>query len=346
LLLLGYLLACIIHPPLWIFFDRNPQYVRVTETGFEALNADSTKIWTTDYNCVLKPAESYWKVGDLDDDGYNEVAVMPKAVETSTCECNARLYVYSDNGKLLFDRQGAIFGEYPGDFNLQQPYSPSPIDFLHIAQEPVILTRAYRSNPARIHLRFWTSTGDSLGWYINAGHSGTHGECFSTAGQFGLSFLSYNNRMDCACLFILAHDSSYGASPPYNDPHYDLSRVKHSNQIRYVLFPRTNLNIKAMAIYNFPWKIVAESDSVLRADIEELSLHRAEVSYYFNRDLRVFHVTPSDEFINERKILIADGKLQRSDALTAEQIRDAVTYWIDSAWVTEGELRTQEINRD
>lgn len=346
LLALVYLMMSIIYPKAWVGFDRNPQYVRVIETGFEALNADSSVVWSTDLGCVLKPAESFWKVGDLDDDGRNEVAFMPKAVETSTCKSNARLYVYGDNGKLRFDRPGIIYGEYPGDFNLQQPYSPFVIDFLDIAEEPVILTRVYRSSPARIHLRFWSATGDSLGWYINAGHNGTYGDWFSSTSQFGLSFLSYNNRMDCACLFILAHDSSYGASPPYTDPELDLSHLKHANQIRYVLFPRTNMNKAAIARYNPPMRILVESDSVLRADIWQLVPIRSEISYYFNRELRVFEVGLSDDFINQRKILIADGKLPRSEAMTTEQIRNAVTYWIDDAWVTEGELRAREENCD
>jgi len=348
LLLLAYLLVCLMEPRAWILFDWNPQYVKLTETGFVAMNVDSIPLWSVQYQCESLDPRSTWKIGDLDGDGKNEVAFVPKATATSPCESNANLYVYDHKGRQLFQRQCAIPGEYPGDNSLEQPYTPEDIDFLQIADGTVIITRVYRSYPARLHLRFWNAMGDSLGWYINAGFSGARGQNFLCKRRSEMVFLSFNNRMDCACLFALDPDSSFGVSPPYTDPEYDLEDIRPGNQICHVLFPRSDVNRATHTQYNSPNGLFIEPDNGLRVDVIEASgkAPAGGLSYYLDSDFRVVNVKADDCFFTVyRDRLVKEGKLpavDRSEYLA--KMRHSVKYWADSGWVTEGQLRAAETN--
>ncbi|MEE9442393.1 MAG: hypothetical protein V3V99_06975 [candidate division Zixibacteria bacterium] len=335
LLALLYALICIIYPKAWIGFDWNPQYVQPTETGFIALNADSVPLWSVEFDSESLTNSSKWKIGDLDDDGKNEVAFIPTTLPV--CDINANLFLYDDDKDLIFQDTCVILNEYIGDTTLQQPYFPGDIDFISKEESPIIISRIKKSFPARLHLKFWNMNGDPLGWYINAGFSGASGKCFANVQDEGLFFLSYNNRMDCACLFVLDPDSSYGTSPPYG------MNNKKGKQKCYILFPRTDLNKVNLCKYNYPGKLVVESDSLFMVEIGEMNNLSSRIRYYFNKDFRVFDVKAEDPFINARDKAVRESKLDPIEWQTyLEDLRDGVTYWIDSDWVTEGELRAAE----
>ncbi len=342
-LLLGliWLLLAVLWPQYFDpWFDDNPQYVRLTERGFEALNKDSIPVWDVEYECDSITSKSKWEIRDLDGDGKNEVAFVPEASKTLRCGSNANLFVYDCDGDLLFQRYCAKDDEYPGT---QPPCGVNPVGVEKVGGRTIIITGATRSFPARLYLMFWNPEGDLLGWYINAGYGGAFGSNFLRYSDSQFVFLGYNNRMESACLYVLEPYSSYGVSPPYTDPNIDLDNVKRGNQMYYVLFPRSDLNNSARSQYNYPSRIVAESDSINRADISALDSRNAYVSYYLNHNFRVIDVKVDDAFIVNRNTLVSKELLPPIDwSSYLARMRDMVIYWTDSGWVTEGELRAAE----
>ncbi len=236
LLALLYLMICLIYPKAWLGFDWNPEYVKLTETGFVALNADSVSLWSVEYECKSIYARSKWKVGDLDDDDRNEIAFIPHVPESASSESNNRLFVYDHDGDLLFKRNCAICGEYPGDTSPLTTYAGGGVDFIRTGDSSIIITSVCQSYPSRSHIRFWSASGGSLGWYVNAGMTQIDSDRSAKIGE-GCVFLGINNRMGCASLFILPLRSAIGVSPPYHDPVHNLENVKRGNQVCYILFP-------------------------------------------------------------------------------------------------------------
>jgi len=344
LLLLGYLLACIIHPPLWIFFDRNPQYVRVTETGFEALNADSTTLWTETYDCPrIVVNESYWRVGDINRDGKNEVAFCPKVHSSYICDCNTDLFVYDRSGNLLYRGDCAIMGEFPADNSPDAPYSPLPVDFIQCGDSIVILTRAYISNPARTHYRFWSANGDPMGWYIHFGHNGGHAESFVQWKNDMIFILDYNNPVGRICVFGIDPLHSRGVGPPYDSHNYDLSQCTRGNQLVYLTLPQSDVNKAAFETYVQPQSISAIGPDSLKIEVRESETLKAFLEYYLDSNLRIFRVKAPDGYIKARNRLVHDGKLRPIDWNSyLSDLRDSVQYWSDSGWVSEGALRAAE----
>ncbi len=346
LLILAYFLLCMIYPKAWVGFDWNPASVELTETGFVALNADSRSLWSVEYECELLYARSQWTMSDLNGDGMNDVVFMPMASPNAPCRSNAHLFAYDHTGKELFARQGAVLGEYVSDTSANFPYSAGLIDVVQVSGTSVIVSRVYASYPARYHIKMWSTDGDSLGWYINSGYSGVVNEkCFAVDRYGNLMFLALNNRMGCACFFVIAPDSSYGVSPPYPEWLRGQRGLRHGNQLCYLLFPRTDINREIELDYNGPFRIVINSSDEIRVDIGESKEPECNLSYFLDENFRVTHVKADDRFIPLRRRLIDEGKLPSVDLSTyLANLVDSVTYWTDSGWVTEGELRALEKN--
>jgi len=348
LVVLGYLLLCLIEPRAWPLFDRNPQYLHLRTDGFDILNADHTRIGSKTFPCECDTVESRWTVGDLDKDSRNEFAYILKAVETSPCSLNAVLFVYDDDNRRLFDRSCVILGEYPGDTSLQKPYRPGYVDFIDLGDSAIVRTGVTISNMARTHMKFWSRTGDQVGWYINQGFGGDPPGRIYSQGRDGLWLAAYNNRMKNSAgkagqaLFKLRPTGSRGVSPPYlPTPDGDVSKCQRGNQLQYIVFPPTDVVDVSVIPYAGIRGIVPEPDGGLHVAIAHGGPpHDAEVWYYVNREGRVWSLQEDDYFWPVRDSLVAEGKLPQVDHDRYRQsLLESVMYWTDSGWVTEGRLR-------
>ncbi|MEW5796693.1 MAG: hypothetical protein AB1772_10090, partial [Candidatus Zixiibacteriota bacterium] len=341
-LLLGltYLLVCLIYPKAWVGFDWNPRHVSLMVAGFETMNRDSVFLWYHEFDCDLLASDSRWQVGDIDGDGKNEIAIAPKL--SSTCVGNAELFVFDDNGRQLFRRSCTIPDEYPVVTTQNLYYGAGYIDIINTNRGSIVLSRAERSYPAHKQFKFWNARGDLVGWYTNAGQSGAHGNCFKVLQDTGFCFLSFNNRMDCACLFVLNPFGSYGVSPPYVDSQYPaVSQARRGNQLCYILFPRTDVNFCVNELYDNPYLLQRDEDSVLRVSISEKGADGAILDYYVSASFRVFRVRASDKYQKVRDSLVNDGRLP--DIVWTsylDSLASTVKYWTDSGWISEGALRS------
>jgi len=342
LLALLYVLVSLIYPKAWIGFDRNPKYVHQTETGFVALNADSVALWEKEFGCdvVMSLAR---QVGDINGDGKNEVAVVPQT--NAACSCHVNLFVYEGGGNLLFRGDCSIQGEYPGDTTRFQSYSTRELMFIRHDDTVFILTSLTQDEPSRTHYKFWNPDGALRGWYVVAGSVWCWPKLNARGSCQELLFYGANNRLSSACVFVLPVDTMYGVSPPYSDSDYDLTWVKPGNQLKYIFFPQTDFNRATNWPYNRLQDLKFEGNGSIKANVIEGSDDvRCNVFYHLDSNLRVFAVTHSDVFKDFRADFVDAGKLQPvndwGEYIT--NLRDAVSYWTGSGWVTEGELRAAE----
>ena len=337
-----YALTCIIYPKAWIGFDWNPEYVTVDTHGFTAFNKDSVPLWSHMYDLGELTLGSPWSVGDIDSDGDNEVLF---ALTTTTInEENAALYVYDYSGRLLWRRHCVILNQFPGDTTLLQSYDASCIEFVSSGDSTIIITRINQCFPARTHIKFWNAWGDSLGWYVNGGCGGRIQGMTLDYNDSTYLWICINNRAGCASLMALRKNGSYGVSPPNLGVVLDSCFVTPGNQFAYILFPRTDVTMNENLRYNHPGEIRFGIDSTLKIVVNEgESSKNYGVFYYLNSDLRVAEVRVSDGFISRRETLVDDSVLPPVQGPTYKaRLLDAVTYWTDSGWVTEGELRAAE----
>jgi len=128
------------------------------------------------------------------------------------------------------------------------------------------------------------------------------------------------------------------------------------NQVKYILFPPTDLNRHLNYKYNILGDITVRPDSVIIVGtIEDIELHYSvfyylnfdllhySVIYYLNLDFRVETAVLGDAFTAKRKNLVEQGKLPYiSDSLYTSELMHSVAYWTDSGWITEGEIQKLE----
>jgi len=336
LLVLAYLLVCLIYPKAWLFFDWNPEYVKLIDGELLVLNSDSTIVWTKTYECdelsnIYKP-----EIGDIDGDGKNEIGYMPRYEADCDDLPDHHFFIYDDDGTLLFKGNSIILDEYPGDSTYNLNYIGGKIIFVTLNYNSIIVSHAYRSYPARTHIRIWDCDGKDRGWYINSGfvdlkYSGD----FNGDGQKELYFGGVNNRTQNAVVFALKPDSSFGVSPPYTSEDYNLHEVLYGNQLIYIKFPQTDvLKHYSSRVYNTVHRVMLDSEASLRVDTKEIDDNDyAGITYLFNNNYELISAKANDLY-NKRRVEIPLGN--NKDQVPIDNymdiLTDSVVYWTHSGW--------------
>ena len=328
-----YALICDLFPKAWVGFDWNPEFVQVTEYGIEVLNKDSLFLWSVKCECKEINKKLVWDAGDLNGDGKNEIAFAPSSI--GPCDKNAVLYVYDSEGELLFNR--SMVQRMPND-EVGDQFEPAHALFQTLNDRCVIITVASRSGPARGHVRIWSRTGDSLVTYVNKGFPGP---CLlidvDSNGEDEMLFSGINNPMACVCLFALGDGPCSGESPP-REPGPGPEDV-------YLLVPPTGVSRQLVEQYNCVLVVSEEAPGRLKVVVcENISQNsRCHLSYYFDKRMRVTSVLAHDSYITQWESFVEQGLLpDESLDSVQERARDNVTYWTDSGWVTESDLRAIE----
>ena len=345
LAVLIYLLVCFFYPKVWIGFDRNPARINPTHTGFYVTNANGQFLWDKENICPAFDSiegRVEWLMGDLDGDSKNEVLVLPPGSSTEFCKLDAHLIVFDHDGTLLFERNGRIQGEYPGDDSDTLHYYAANLQILNISGKKVIMTTVTADYPARSFHKFWSTDGELLGWYVQAGYGGAIPDrSLALDTQSRLLVLHVNNRLRGVGFYALYPESAYGVSPPYTDPDWDLSRVRKGNQVCYISFPKSDLSIALGSLYDYSSQLRLQADGV-RADVVPGDGHRSQgaLTYFIDNSFRVRKVSASDRFIEVWDSLSKANALPNPNLdRHLEDLLKLVAYWSDSGWVTEGQLR-------
>jgi hypothetical protein len=340
------------------WFDSNPVYAisNPATNSLEAYNRDSTLLWADMLSCLISKltsdaigSASFGKPSDFGGDGRNEVVFLPRIDEA--CDSQAYVRFYSHEGNLLWARNAAILGRCPMD-TVGVHYDAGYLKIAETRQGPVIVSTVSQELPARSHIRFWNATGDSLGWYIHWGHLGEPKAVdIDHDGQDELLFTGFNNRNRCVGLLVLRPDAAQGFSPTELGIGEKHQWWIPGNQLAYILFPKSDVGRvpgELPAGYNAPGPggIPVADDAQIQVYVSESAEFEGSPTLIYTMDhrFRVIQVTMTDILITHRRQLVTEGKLPPIENAVAyySSIRDAVTYWTDSGWVTEGQLRAAE----
>ncbi|HEQ99132.1 MAG TPA: hypothetical protein ENO22_07310 [candidate division Zixibacteria bacterium] len=352
---LAYLLLCQIYPRAWIFFDSNPSHLVLNSNanGYIVMNSGNEKLWDIDFqDHSISSDKTYYDIANLDSDNELELALIPFSEELhrDTMDLDtvaANLYVFDDNGDFLLRRCAIIPNQYPGDTTYDQLYRPGDIRVIEVDGQPMIVTMVSRSGPYRAHIRFWSHSGDSLGWYINQGSCRLHycGD-INGDGASEIVFAGNNNRDSCGALFILPVRNIEGVSPPYEDLYYDLTRVKRGNQLAYMGFPPTDLNRISTSAYNAAEHFYKDSEGTFQVITDERFTDKpmaCGIIYYLNSSLRIFKASADDYFKRMRRQAIDSSLINNiPDQEYYVKLVDSVLYWKGGRWISEGQLREIE----
>jgi hypothetical protein len=341
LVMLCLILGWLIWPWLRSVTDDHIVSLKQRHNRVAAINRYGRVVWHHEYPVDSLVTGCPTVAYDLDRDGLNEVGFFIFAGRESPDQ--ARVDFFNHDGTLRFRLDARIPGQYPGDYERQDVYSQGMLQVVEVQGAPIIITGANAHNPSRYHLKLWSAEGSQLGWYVNAGvvDKGLVWD-FEGDGTEELVFPGYNIRMRSAALLVLKVRGSEGVSPPYQDEQYDLSRVIPGNQLRYLLFPPSDLTlVYGYRIYNSPGGIHDVSSAGLRLNTKEGGVPGEDgremtwnIYYYLDNSLKVTRVDVEDGFKAWRELLVREGKLP--DVLWTAYFRDlqaAVRRWDGNGWV-------------
>ena len=359
LILLLAVLAYLVTPERYLpWFDNNPVFA-ISNPGtnsLEAYNRDSTLLWADVLSCPISKvtSEAIWSSSfgrpyDFDGDGLNEVVFLPQIDEI--CDDRAFLRFYSHDGQLLWKRNAALLGRYPKDTAGVQ-YDAGFLRTVETSTGPVIVSIVNQEMPARSHIRLWNPTGDPRGWYIHWGHGMIQKTVdVDLDGAEEILFTGFNNRNHCVGLLVLKPDSVQGFSPIEPGVENEYSWWVPGTQAAYILFPMSDVGRVPGELpvgYNAPGPngVRLADDGQIQVYVSESVNYesRSQLIYTIDHRFRVVKVVMNDFLVTHRRQLVAEGKLPPIEDARAyfATLRDAVTYWTNSGWVTEGQMRAAE----
>ncbi|HWO56215.1 MAG TPA: hypothetical protein VNN55_01485 [bacterium] len=337
------ILGWLVWPWLRSVIDDHIVNLEQRRNGIVALNRYGRVVWDHVYLPDTLENDCPKVVYDLDRDGKNEAGFYVSTGRES--QDQARIDIFNHDGTLRFRLDARILGQYPGDYEGQEVYTPGLLQIVEVQGAPLIITGANGQNPSRFHVKIWSAQGELLGWYVNAGVvSQGLARDFDGDGTDDLVFPGYNIRMRSVALFVLKARGSEGVSPPYQDEQYDMSRVIPGNQMRYMLFPPSDLTlVYGYRIYNSYGGIYDVSSVGMRLNTREGGVPGEDgremswqIYYYLDDSLRVNRVDVEDAYKARREMLVREGKLP--DVLWPEYFRDlqaAVRGWDGTGWVPD-----------
>jgi hypothetical protein len=338
-LLLGFIIADQLLPEcVKPWGDCNPAFVQSAGDELHVFNADSTMIWKREFECPLVYIRSNSAVADLDGDGTREVLLLVQ--NERLCQSTHHLLALRCDGQMLWEGDCRIPNEYPGDVGDSMWYAGAVLHVVWVNKEPVIITDLIQDNPSRNLYKFWDRKGAQKSWYINAGAAGL--PLVIDLHDDEIVFAGTNRRLLGAAVFALQADSTMGASPPYKDPEYDLSRVKPGNQLNYVVCPATRLCRERRVLYPNV-EVLQSSASVDSTGGFVLVTHEGDslqqLFYYFDSECRVRAVDFGDLFKVDWSRMMKEDVEQIDWNALGDTLERAIKYWTDSGFVTEGALK-------
>ncbi len=345
LLLLSYFLLCLIQPKAWIFFDASPVDLQITDTRISALNNAGQEVWTHDFGFPINPSPGHFLFGNLDDDKANELVFTPRTDVAGSL--TGKMFVFDQDGAILFERECWIPSTYPSDtvaggINFKEPRCASYLK--RYKGREILVTILNDIYPARAYIKFWTTTGDLIGWLIYTGTTSlVHSEDLDADGAEDFIFAGFCNHLKCVATFVVDPAEVAGVSPPYGNPYFELNAIPRATAKQWVFFKPSRL-LEYFGAFDYQSGITFSMQDTCDFNYainEGTGTDFLQLDYQLGCDFRVSGVMLSDSYAKRFRRLVQEGLLPAvSLDEWADSIRGQVLYFQDGDFVTERQLTT------
>ena len=260
-------LALVLVGLLVYYLYRPGEPARVTFAGRKMLVWDERDrlAWQHEFAEVVtwpptEPREPPLRIVDINGDGRPELLVAPAFADATRNSGARELYCFSETGRLLWRYLPQATVTTP-DRQQRGPW--------HIVALQVVADRG----PAQI----WASLGQPDGWagplirldaagratmpFINAGVLYVLNHMRGRSGSYLLAG-GVNNEYDSGMLAVLQDDQPPASSPQTPDSRYNCRECPPGRPLRYMLFPRSEINHVNGAPYNSALLIALVGDEV------------------------------------------------------------------------------------
>lgn len=331
--------------------DRTPLELRYGPERTDILNRYGHRLWSIPQWGDLPYNNRTAILNDINGDGSSEILFMPSCANASLHA--GWLYIYSAGGDSLMALDGRICQTYPTDkMACTEAFSDvyPNVAVARVQGRLKIITVVNRNSPARAYVKVWNPDGTLSGWYINSGTGSFEYAVDLTAdGREDLVFVAYANRLNGCATFVLPADSATGISPPYVkvSDSFDLTNAPRGNQIYYaVIYPSEVARILSPQSYQggLQAKLVENKRTKIwsmEGRVQE-GLALVGLYYLFDSTFQLESVQSEDHFDKQLQVLQRSGEIVAMPReVYFDTLFNRVTYWRDSGWVTEGELRSR-----
>ncbi len=334
------------------WFDWRIDHLEFYGAKFNVVNRDGYIFWTSPEfpqpfkgeNFTRELTRNYYFNYNVDTDGQEELFFTPPILGTE-----AKLYLYDDDGTIIWEKYAFAISSYPGDSNNQFYITPSLLPYRDYQDRQCILTVSGASYPMRSQFLCFNQSGDIVsGPYINTGAAAfSYGNDFDYDGNNIQDILIFgiNNRANCAFIAVIDPNNLSGVSPPFGDDLFKTTGMPRGSQLVYVLFPKTRLslgeNIRNVVLDVTPMKKnggfevrVSEGAGILVEGEVIISPDRLPILYYrLDRNFIPTSVAFGDrqkELENQYLSRLNIEQYNDEQALYDSQINEIIVYHGDS----------------
>ncbi len=263
LIVLLYALACLISPPLWVFFDDWPAKIEVTTRSVKALNKSGYTIGAFDrFARPLVPLAYspdrhqdevvYFQIADVTGDKKPEIIICPFFEGMASGTPQGPIYVLGSQRFGGLDSLCTIplyqVTGYPGDSAGTQgtiyPWYLTRLIAMGELDNPdaTLAVVSVASYPGRGQLNVYDSQGRARGTFVNQGHF-RWTSCslvdIDSDGDKELCLGGCNNSLNAAIVGVFDPTRVDGVSPPWDSDDFVKSGMRKGSQDWYLGFPKT-----------------------------------------------------------------------------------------------------------
>ncbi len=298
LLVLIYLLACLIFPKAWIFFDWNPKTIDILPDKITAKNIKGQFLWQLDESQLdilrIDTSGSRSVLNDLNNDGNNESMLLLSPDYRISANSYCELLLVGNKGDILWDTlfcENKSIGSYQQTnqyrFRVIGPWNKfvnvrtgTGIKTLFITSTPHSagsFCKLFIIDPMSKNIQEYYHLGIITDWHIFDLYSDNIDDIIFT----GISMMY-------KCPVLLAFDNCdlSGVMPPFKDDH-----GLCGNQSFYILFPKTEIAKQQSSELQQAEFYSVDSSIIYIRTLE--SAEKTGLLYSFNNEMKCVSIFPT-----------------------------------------------------
>ncbi len=320
-------------PALIILNDRGVELWRF-DTGLENLLEENS--YRQHFQMKRKDAgdvslHPYLMIKDINQDGKNEVLFSTQTQDEFN---EGSLFCFSDKGKILWTfSAGKVMKYGPQVYTSDYRIMGFEVPDLDNDGRREILIFSTQRHFFPCQLSILDATGKRRGEYWNAGHisdlvwADTNGD-----GRKEILAVGQNNEHDQGCLVVF-DPAEVGGGSPQKVKKYICSELAPGTEKEYILFPRTDADIKeAVNEAVDEIAILKDNQILVRAQISRLF-------FDFDYGLNLQEVRSSHNFEELHRKLYEEGKIKSVlDEAYFKRLGHSLLYWDGRDWTTTPSL--------